>query len=97
MYIWKMAIDNAGPYAIKPVTDCRRIEIRENFNSTNPPTADLNLFDQTDSAGARGARVPQGTSAILTSPRAFSPTVPAAYINTATGSITIAVIEHEFV
>lgn len=97
MYIYTLAIDNAGPYAIKPHSVCRRIEARENTNSSNPPTADLNQFDESDASGTRGARIPKGTSAIFTRPNSgYTPSDTAAgYINTASGSCTLTIIEDD--
>lgn len=98
MYIWNKAIDNAGPYDVTPKTACRRIEVREHVTSASPPTTDLNQFDPTDKNGARGCSVLKGTSAIFSSPVPFSPTTgPAGYINTASGNITVDIIEHEAV
>jgi hypothetical protein len=97
MLIWTKAIDNSGPYAIMPRSVSRRIEVRENYDSSTPPTADLRQYDAGDSTGARGCKVAKGTSAIFSSPVPFNPVdgVPAGYVNTASGSITVAIIEHE--
>lgn len=97
MRIYTKAIDNAGPYPIFVKEACRRVLVQENFNSANPPTADLNQFDEHDSAGAFGCRIAKGTPAVFADGRTYSPQdpLPAGYINTASGSITVLVIEHE--
>lgn len=98
MLIRKLAVDNAGPYAITPQQPfTARIEVRENFASSVGPTTDLNQYDDSDSVGARGCIVVKGTSAIFSQPKKTMPSSAAAwgYINTASGSITVAIIEHD--
>jgi hypothetical protein len=100
MNFYTLAIDNAGPYALRKVKrPCLRIEVRENYNSANPPTMDLNQFAGDDSTGTNGGRVPKGTSAIYTRATVFTPTDPnpPGYINADSGSGTVLVIEHNAV
>ena len=82
------AIDNGGPYAVIAPIDCDRIEVRENYNSANPPTADLQQFGQTP--GSTAVAIPKGTSAIFTKGSRYAAGEVAGYINTASGSITVA-------
>jgi hypothetical protein len=66
------AINNLGPspngsYPVvcqSPSAD--RIEVRENYNSANPPTQDLVQFSDTNSPNS--VAIPKGTSAIFTAP-----------------------------
>lgn len=88
------AIDNAGPYAVVAKTYCKRILVQENYNSSNPPTADLQQFD----ANSNGpVAIVKGTPAIFNSvgDSRFYPGAVAGKINTAGGSITVEQIEGE--
>ena len=95
------SIDNAGPYAVIARTYCLRILVQENFNSTNPPTADLQQFGVISGAQPGGVPVassvagaiPKGTAAIFTKGSMYSPGEVAGFINTAAGSIQVAQFE----
>lgn len=89
--ITTFAIDNGGPYNVVARSYCRRIEIRENYNSQNPPTADLQQFKPAGSSTP--AAVSKGTSAIFTTLTTFYPGQVVGAVNTLAGSITVAQIE----
>lgn len=100
-------IDNTADYPVIAQTNCRRIEIRENYNSTHPPTEDLLAAMP---SGAPYVRVPMGTSFIFT-PAATTTFIERGYpssdrflggttvgtIKTAAGSITVAQIEYNLI
>jgi hypothetical protein len=88
------AIDNLGPYSVVAKTYCKRILVQENYNSTNPPTADLQQFD---AQGQGPVAVVKGTPAIFNSvgDSRFYPGQVAGKINTTGGSITVEQIEGE--
>lgn len=85
------AIDNLGPYIVTANSPCRRIEIRENYNSASPPTADLQQFKPFNSATP--VYVPKGTSAIFSRDVAWERGDKVGAVNTVSGSITVAQIE----
>lgn len=88
------AIDNAGPYNITAKTYCRRILVQENFNSANPPTADLQQYN---ADGTGPVAIAKGTPAIFAYAgdpnQSFIPNQVVGQINTVSGSITIQQIE----
>ena len=94
------AIDNAGPnpngsYNVVANSYCRRITIQENYDSANPPSADLQQFIPATSSTP--ARVAKGTPAIFTplSDLYFTPRQIVGAIKTSSGSITVQQVESE--
>lgn len=85
------AIDNGGPYNVIARSYCKRIEVRENYNSSNPPTADLQQFNPAGSSTP--AAVPKGTSAMFTTLGTFYPGQVVGAVNTVSGSIAVAQFE----
>lgn len=93
------AIDNLGPYNVVANTYCSRIVVQENFDSANPPTADLKQYIP---AGGVAVRIPKGTPAVFTFAATastlypyptFTPGQVVGQINTSAGSITVQQIE----
>lgn len=91
-----MAIDNAGPYSVIAQTYCNRILIQENYNSANPPTADLQQYN---ADGTGPIAIPKGTPAIFaftaSNWTSFRPGQVVGKINTTGGSITVQQVESE--
>lgn len=89
------AIDSGGPYNVIANSFCNRIEVRENFNSVTPPTADLKQYRPAGSLTP--VNIPLGTSAIFTpytgQNDGFKPGQVVGQIQTVSGSITVAQIE----
>lgn len=82
------AIDNAGPYPITAPISCRRVLVQENYNSVNPPTADLQQFNPD---GSGPIAIPKGTPMIF----AKGPYIEGQLVgqaNTAAGSVTVQII-----
>lgn len=88
------SIDNSGPYAVTAQTYCRRIAVQENYDSDNPPTANLQQFNP-DQSGP--ILVVLGSPAIFSAcgDSRFYPGQIVGYINTVSGSITVAQAEGE--
>lgn len=85
------AIDNAGPYNVVAQTTCNRIVVQENYNSANPPTADLQQFNPD---GTGPIAIAKGTPAVFGAPDAshggrFQAGQIVGKINTTAGSITV--------
>lgn len=85
------AIDNAGPYNVVANSYCLRITVQENYNSANPPTADLKQYRPAGSATPM--RIPKGTPAIFTKGGTYYPGEVAGAIQTEAGSITVQQID----
>lgn len=95
------AVDNTQRYLVIVQTVCRRVTVQENYNSQNPPTADLLM----SLASPRGylanetqVAVAKGTPAIFTLPSGklwFYPGDVAGDIETASGSITVQQVESQ--
>ena len=87
------AIDNLGPYNVVANTYCSRIVVQENYDSANPPTADLKQY----TPGGNPIRIAKGTPAIFTPAGAttgfFTPGEVVGQIQTSSGSITVQQIE----
>ena len=88
------AIDNSKRYKVT-VADpggCSRVEVRENYTSSNPPTTDLIQYQP---AGAsQGVYVVKGTSSIFSrTGKFYLYGEVVGEIQTASGSITVAQIE----
>jgi hypothetical protein len=82
-------IDNAQRYPVIARVDCRRITVQEDYNSANPPTADL-LAAQP--AGGTQMKVAHGTSVTFTPADLggyFKAGTKVGDIQTVAGSITV--------
>jgi hypothetical protein len=92
------AIDSTKRYTVVAQTACRRIVVQENYNSVNPPTADLL---QAQPAGGTQINIAKGTAAVFSPPgtgsqhfvMGFKPGDVAGDIQTVSGSITVQQIE----
>ena len=91
------SIDNTQRYQVIAQTYCRRIVVQENYDSANPPTADLLMAIP---AGATQILVAKGTPAIFAAPKLangggdlFDPGQIAGDIETVAGSITVQQVE----
>lgn len=87
------AIDNLGPYNVVAQSYCRRIVVQENYDSANPPTADLKMYIPFGSAAPVAVRVAKGTPAIFNAEGVYSPGQTVGQIQTSAGSITVQQIE----
>ena len=97
------AIDNAGPnpdgsYNVVVQNICRRITLRENYNSSTPPT--VNLIQKMPAGAANAANITEGDSAIYTALASqdggvFRPTQIAGTIKTAGGAASVQQIESD--
>jgi hypothetical protein len=82
-------IDNAQRYPVFARVDCRRITVQENYDSLNPPTADLLVAQP---AGGTQMRVAMGTSVVFTPSElggCFLKGTKVGDIQTSAGSITV--------
>lgn len=85
------AIDNSQTYNVVAQTFCTKIVVRENYDASNPPTANL-IY--TVPSGSNAVRIPQGTDAVYEdNGRTYSPGEVVGGIRTDAGSITIQRIE----
>lgn len=94
------AIDAAGPnpdgsYNVVANSNCSRITVQENYDSTNPPTADLLMYRPTGSSTP--TKVILGTAAIFTpftgQRDGFLKGQVVGAIKTVSGSITVQQVE----
>jgi hypothetical protein len=98
------AIDNNADYHVVVNTPCNRVVIQENYNSANPPTADL--LQKMPFGAASAANIAKGTAAVYTpstlaSAQArrsgggamFAPGDNIGSIRTVSGSITVQQVE----
>jgi len=83
------AIDNTKLYAVIANTYCRRVVVQENYDSANPPTADL---EQYNPDGSGPVLIPKGTPAVF-SKGPYTPGTQVGSIETVSGSITVQQIE----
>lgn len=70
---------------------CKRIAVKEDYDSDSPPTANLLQYDPTGSSTP--AKIVKGTPAIFTSNSNFYPGQVVGGIKTSSGSITVQQIE----
>ena len=95
------AVDNTAVVNVVANSYCDRILVEENYNSSNPPTADLRQY--VPAGSSTPARIVRGTPAIYTkvnpigsisqNARIYAPGEIAGGIRTETGSITVRQIE----
>ena len=86
------AIDGSGPYIVTAQTNCRRIELRENYDLASLPTCDLQQFSPYTTTTP--ALVPKGSTAVFTTFGYYRIGDQAGRINTVTGSCTAVQIEY---
>ena len=70
---------------------CRRITVKEDYDSDSPPTANLLQYDPTGSSTP--VKIVKGTPAVFTSNTHFHPGLVVGAIKTSSGSITVQQIE----
>ncbi len=76
---------------VKANTYCRRIAVKENYDSDSPPTANLVQYEPTGSSTP--AKIVKGAPAVFTSQSTYSPGEVVGGIKTSAGSITVQQIE----
>lgn len=89
-----LAIDNTKEYNIIAHSQCTRVQVQENFNSANPPTADLL---QRFPAGTQQIAIAKGTPAVFTRSIPWSQGDLVGTMQTASGSVTLQILEADAV
>jgi hypothetical protein len=85
------AVDTNEVDVLARFDGAKRIVVQENYNSANPPTADL--LQRCSVPGSGQVRVSKGTPAVFTTQTTFSKGQKAGTIATASGSITVQQVE----
>lgn len=87
-------VDNSQKWPVTALTRCKRILVQENYNSANPPTADLQQYNPD---GSGPIAIPKGTPASFNSFAGviFQPGQIVGYVNTPSGSITVQQVESD--